>query len=224
MNTSQIDRRPIKSRDARWAHGLTDRLVRWGVSANAISVCGMISGIAAGICFAFTYVEQLRFVGFLVGALCVQLRLIANMLDGMVAIASQTNSPVGELYNEVPDRVSDTATLVGCGYAMGGTPLLGYWVTILAIFIAYIRATGCVAGSPQYYIGPMAKQHRMFVVTLFAIISAFLPLQTWFHLPWDPNAGWMTMGLMIILLGECITIYRRLNKIQQYLRSSQQDA
>jgi phosphatidylglycerophosphate synthase len=39
------------------------------------------------------------------------------MLDGMVALASCRDSKVGELYNEVPDRVSDAAVFIGVGYA-----------------------------------------------------------------------------------------------------------
>ena len=48
-----------------------------------------------------------------------RLRLLANLLDGMVAIGRGIASPVGELFNEVPDRVSDTAVLLGLGVAGG---------------------------------------------------------------------------------------------------------
>src|SRR6478672_1892595 len=51
------------------------------------------------------------------GAVCVQLRLLANLLDGMVAVASNRTSKLGELFNEFPDRLSDAATLIGLGYA-----------------------------------------------------------------------------------------------------------
>jgi len=33
---------------------------------------------------------------------CIQLRLLANMLDGMVAQDAETSSKLGELYNEGP--------------------------------------------------------------------------------------------------------------------------
>jgi phosphatidylglycerophosphate synthase len=82
-------------------------------------------------------------------AVGVQLRLLANMFDGMVAIETGRTSAVGELYNEVPDRVSDTAVLVGAGYAAGGCPVLGYVAALLAVFIAYVRAQGRVAGASQ---------------------------------------------------------------------------
>ena len=45
------DRRPIKSRDTRWAEAATQALVNTGVSPNTISVIGMIAALAAGVVF-----------------------------------------------------------------------------------------------------------------------------------------------------------------------------
>ena len=56
----------------------------------------------------------------------IQLRLAANMFDGMVAIETGKASPTGAIYNEIPDRVSDAAMFLGAGYAAGGQPPLGY--------------------------------------------------------------------------------------------------
>lgn len=58
------------------------------------------------------------------GAGGVQLRLMANLLDGMVAerlgVASSVANPLGLVYNDLPDRVSDIAILGGLGLALGG--------------------------------------------------------------------------------------------------------
>ena len=105
------------------------------------------------------------------GAVLVQARLTANLLDGMVAIESGRASRLGELFNEVPDRVSDAATLIGLGHAVGGIPWLGDLAAVLALFVAYVRSAARNAGAPQDYSGPMAKQHRMFVVTVTALVS-----------------------------------------------------
>ena len=45
----------------------------------------------------------------------------------MVAVASDRTSKLGELFNEVPDGLSDAATLVGLGYAAGGVPDSATW-------------------------------------------------------------------------------------------------
>src|SRR5262249_46597569 len=133
-------------------------LARWGVSPDGISLAGLACGIAAGVALASTEPEGFtRRIAFVAAALFVQLRLLANMLDGMVAVRSGKGSPVGELYNEVPDRLSDFATLAGAGYAHGGDVALGYVAACVALFTAYIRALGKTATGRQEFCGPMAK-------------------------------------------------------------------
>ena len=80
--------------------------------------CRICACIAAGLALGLTSVEYNR-IFWLFAALGAQLRLTANMLDGMVALASGRDSKVGELYNEVLDRVSDAAVFIGVGYAWG---------------------------------------------------------------------------------------------------------
>src|SRR5690349_24564187 len=109
MPYEPTERRPIKSRDSRWAAGFAERLIRIGASPNGISVFGMLAASAAGIAFAAT--SHTEGIGqrtlWLVGAALCQVRLLCNLFDGMVAVGRQIASSTGELYNEVPDRVCD---------------------------------------------------------------------------------------------------------------------
>src|SRR5207247_8844275 len=100
-----LDRRPLAARNWRVSHLLTTALVRLGVSPNAISIAGMLCAVAAGGCLAATRFspDWVRW-WWLLGATLIVARSLANMLDGMVAVASGKASPVGELFNEVPDR------------------------------------------------------------------------------------------------------------------------
>lgn len=213
------DRRPIKSRDWRIsqaaAHWLADR----NVSPNAISVAGMLCCLAAGAALVGTALfPELARLFWLAAAGLVVLRLTANMLDGMVAIASGKTSAVGELYNEVPDRVSDAATLIGAGYAVGGDPVLGFWAACAALFTAYVRTIGKVAGAPQEFCGPMAKQQRMAVIIIVALYAGLTPAA------WQPlwggehRLGLCALGLVVILAGSVITSIRRLMRIVRVLR------
>src|SRR5437870_7699212 len=215
MNESSvkaIDRRPIATRNRKWAQSATTWLASRNVSPNAISIAGMCASIAAGLALALTSVEYNR-VFWLVAALGAQLRLTANMLDGMVAVVSSRASKVGELYNEVPDRVSDAAVFIGAGFAWGGSAALGYIATILAIFTAYVRAAGKIAGAPNEFCGPMAKQHRMLVVTLICLYSAITP-RSWQMITFnDSQIGLMSLGLAVIVAGCVITVIRRLGRI-----------
>jgi phosphatidylglycerophosphate synthase len=212
-----VDRRPIATRNRRWAQSATAWLAAQSVSPNAISIAGMCACLAAGLALAVTSIEYNR-VFWLVGAVGAQLRLTANMLDGMVALASGRDSKVGELYNEVPDRISDAAVFIGAGYAWGGDVTYGYIATILAIFTAYIRAAGKIAGAPNEFCGPMAKQHRMLVITIACVYSMVVP-RSWqiFHLG-DVEIGVMGMGLIVIIVGCLLTVSRRLQRISRALR------
>lgn len=222
-----LERRPIKARNLRVMQRLADRLAQLGVSPNGISVAGMFCGILAGISFGATAAFSQgalplplgRFF-FLGAALGIQLRLLANLLDGMVAIAAGKASPVGELYNDVPDRVSDAATLIGAGYAAGGgDPVLGYAAASVALFTAYVRAVGKAAGAAQEYCGPMAKQQRMFILTVLAIYCALAPAN--WQPAWGENGNWglISAGLLVIMAGGVVTALRRLRRIAAQLRN-----
>jgi phosphatidylglycerophosphate synthase len=212
------NRRPIAVRGWAVFQWMARALARTGVSPNAISVAGMVAGIAAGAALAVTaHVSgRPRGLAWLAAALLVQLRLLANMLDGMVAIEGGKASPVGELYNEVPDRVSDVATLVGAGYAVGGDVAFGYPAACIALFTAYVRAVGKGATGRQEFCGPMAKQQRMFTVTVIAVYCGLAPIG------WQPTdeagRGLMAAGLLMIVLLGLATALRRLWRVAAHLR------
>lgn len=212
-----IDRRPIATRDRKWAQDATAWLASRNVSPNAISIAGMCTCIIGGIALGLTSIVDYRIL-WLIGALGAQLRLTANMLDGMVAITSSRTSKAGELYNEVPDRISDAAVFIGAGYAWGGNVTMGYIATILAIFTAYVRAAGKIAGAPNEFCGPMAKQHRMLVITLVCVYAAITPRSLQMITFNNSQIGLMTFGLVVIVLGCVITVVRRLSRIAHVLK------
>lgn len=206
------DRRPIATRNRKWAQTATAWLATRNVSPNTISIAGMCVCIVAGFSLAVTSFSYHR-IEWIIAALGAQSRLTANMLDGMVALASGRTSKVGELYNEVPDRVSDAAVFIGAGFAWGGNVTLGYVATILAIFTAYIRAAGKIAGAANEFCGPMAKQHRMFVITVACLFSAVTPRSWQFFQLGRFEAGVMSFALALIIMGCLITMVRRLRRI-----------
>ena len=212
-----MDRRPIATRNRKWAQAATVWLASRNVSPNTISIAGMCACMVAGVALAATSICDYRIL-WLVAAVGAQLRLTANMLDGMVALASGRASKTGELYNEVPDRVSDAAVFIGAGFAWGGNIALGYIATILSIFTAYVRAAGKIAGAPNEFCGPMAKQHRMLVITLICLCSTITPRSWQLITPDGSQFGLMTLGLAVIVVGCVITVIRRLNRIAHALK------
>src|SRR5271167_2346951 len=111
------DRRPIKTRSAWWAQAITRALVRLGVSPNQVSVTSVVFALAGAGCFGLEASGAAGAWVLLVAAVCIQLRLLANMLDGLIAVEGGRMTKSGELYNEIPDRIADVAFLAAAGYA-----------------------------------------------------------------------------------------------------------
>lgn len=207
-----MERRPIASRQTQWANRTAEAIARTGVTPNTISVLGMLAAILAGGAFLLTRTDfGPNWPWWLAGAMLCQIRLLANLFDGMVAQIQNTASPVGELYNEVPDRVSDAAILIGFGYAAGSIPWLGWTAAALAIFVAYVRVQAALAGAPNDFCGPFAKPQRMAVITIGAILAAAFG-----HL-WEPVP---IAALGLVAAGSLATARRRLARAARHLKNS----
>lgn len=138
---------------------------------------------------------------WLLAALGIQLRLLANLMDGLVAVEGGRGSPTGALFNELPDRPEDAILLVAASYA-SGIAWLGWLAALLALMTAYVRVLGASLGQGHDFGGPMAKQHRMAALTLGAIGSWGVALA-------DMNWPVMQGILAIIIAGSVLTIIRR---------------
>jgi phosphatidylglycerophosphate synthase len=214
MPTEPSGRRPLKSRGSPFFKKLAARLAVAGMSPNAISFSSILFGGMAGVALAATS----RFEGwqstmlFLAAAACIQLRLVANLLDGMVAVEGRRGGPTGDLWNEAPDRFADCAIFIGAGFAPGSHPLLGFGAALVAMFVAYVRALGSSVGAGQCFIGPQAKPHRMAVLTVACALSAVFRDRAPFE------ESFIALALWIVILGGAITAWRRLAFISQHLR------
>jgi phosphatidylglycerophosphate synthase len=135
------------------------------------------------------------------------------MLDGMVAVEGQRASSNGPLYNEVPDRIEDTLFLVAYGYA-AWLLWLGFVAALLAMFTAYIRVLGGSFGLPQDFRGPMAKQHRMAVLTL-GCLAALVESSI------GPTHYSLQFTLVVVAVGSLWTAVRRTLMISSQLVSRQ---
>jgi phosphatidylglycerophosphate synthase len=207
------ERRPIATRDAGWARALAARIARTGISANAISVLGAVFASVAGGAFVLSDGPAWR-AWLAVAAAGIQLRLLCNMFDGMVAVEHGRATPVGALYNDVPDRVADTVILVGAGYAVAAgpwSPTLGWACAVMAMFTAFVRVLGGALGTPQFFFGPQSKSQRMAVLTVAALLGAVMPYPEW--------AGRLvTVALVVVLVGSTITVVRRVRRVARELR------
>ncbi len=204
-------RRQLATRRAGWAIALARWLARVGVRPNAVSVAGIVFAAVAALAFMSSagVAPRSQAALLLIAAACIQLRLLCNLLDGMLAVEEGFKSATGDIYNELPDRLADILILVGAGYSIRALPYgetLGWAAALVAVLTAYVRLMGGSLGVTQHFIGPMAKQHRMFTLTMTTVLAAGEAVMT---LP--PRA--MRAGLVVIIIGSIATAIRRVARI-----------
>ncbi|WEX86441.1 CDP-alcohol phosphatidyltransferase family protein [Sinorhizobium garamanticum] len=201
--TETGDRRPLASRNTRWAGAIARWMAARAITPNQISQASMVAAALAGGAFflAGQNMGAARIVCLLSAALFCQLRLLCNLFDGMVAVEGGKGEPDGSFWNEFPDRVADLLIFTGLGYGIG-TPGLGWAAGAFAVLTAYVRELGRATGNPSDFSGPMAKQHRMATVTAAAAISLFEPL-------WQGHNEVLTIALWVVALGAALTAFRR---------------
>ena len=201
-----MERREVSSR----SNGLIRRSAAWlastRVTPNQISVSSIVAALAVPVGLQWLGGAA----GIVLALIGIQLRLLANVLDGLVAVEGGKSSALGALYNEFPDRIADTIVLVSLGCA-AGQPGLGWACALLAALTAYVRVFGGALGLPQVFAGPMAKQHRMAVASVMLVALLVLPRAA---------SDWaMLSGLWIIAIGSAWTCVRRTRGIAHALQS-----
>ncbi|NLY65458.1 MAG: CDP-alcohol phosphatidyltransferase family protein [Alcaligenaceae bacterium] len=197
-DTSAENRRPIASRQNRLVIAFVSFLAKQSFPTpnqiSCISIVFATLGAAALLIWPTT-------PGLVLCAIGIQLRLLCNLLDGMVALEGGKKTATGEIFNEFPDRIADTVLIVALGYAIQ-IPWLGWLGALLAALTAYIRVFGGSLGLPQSFRGPMAKQHRMAVLTISCLLGA-VESSLW------PTQYCLILASIIIASGSLITCYTR---------------
>jgi phosphatidylglycerophosphate synthase len=162
-----MERRPLASRSSSWAQWLAARLTMSQITPNQISLLSVgWAVLGGGLLFWGT-----GWLAFIATAACVQLRLVCNLLDGMVAIEGGKSTATGALFNEIPDRIADPLFLMPLGYAAGYS-WLGWLAALLAVLTAYIRVLGGALGQEQDFGGILPKQRRMAILTIALLAAA----------------------------------------------------
>lgn len=212
-------RRPIPARNVAAAKATAAWLAHAGVTPDQVSIWGLLAGVMSGAFLVATALEPgfARLMWF-AAAIAVLLRGLCNMFDGMVAVEHGRATPAGLLYNEIPDRVSDVALLVGAGYSLGGDPLAGWCAACLALLVTIVRLVATLAGAPADFSGVMAKQQRMYTLAAVAVYLSIAP-SDW-RPSWgsDHHFGLMAIGLWIVAGGSLLTMIGRVRRALAALR------
>ncbi|WP_231559495.1 CDP-alcohol phosphatidyltransferase family protein [Kocuria sp. ZOR0020] len=213
-------RRSVPQRTTGWAQRTAALLQRLHLTPNMISVASVVIAAIGCTCLVLAGIHDdalPRTLLLLTAALCAPLRLLANMLDGMLAVEGGMSSPVGDLYNELPDRLSDILFLAGAGYAatqVCGGITVGWVAASLAVLTAYVRSLGAAQGLSNHFNGPMSKPRRMWILVLGCLAALTEPL-----LP-VPLGTSLVVALVVISLGSLVTVVVRLRRIAADLRAT----
>ena len=82
---------------------------------------------------------------------------------------------------------------------------------LLAALTAYVRATGGALGLPQDFRGPMAKPHRMALLTVACLVGAV-------EAAWNGTRWTLLAAAIVIALGSALTCATRTRSISRALR------
>lgn len=180
----------------RVAHPFASLLVRVGVTANGITLTGLVLTCAAAI--------GLFGNGHLVvGAIVIALCSLLDLLDGAVARAGDGGSPYGALLDAVSDRIADGVILSALLWWLVYTePDSRYTLVmllaclVLSQVVSYSKARAD-AGGLRTPGGLMERADRLVLILLGAGLEGL-------GVPWA-----LEVGLTAVAVGSLVTIVQR---------------
>lgn len=202
-----MNRRPIKTRNTAIAQRIAQWLATTAIKPDHISILSMVAAGFAGVSFYVSAQVSLfpQVILLLLAAALCQGRLLCNLFDGMLATQAGKSSAGGALWNEFPDRFADVFILVGVGCAVDAAAL-GWAAAAMAIMTAYVRELGTQVTGITDFSGPMAKPHRMAVMTVAALLAV---VEAW----WLGSVFILEVSLWIVVSGALYTSVNRLRRL-----------
>lgn len=183
------------------------RLVRLGITANAVTVFAACLSIAAGASIAI-WSEHPQVLLMLPSVLLVRMAL--NAIDGMIAREFNMKSDLGAVLNELGDIISDAALYLPLAYVAG----FEAWAIVVVVVLAGVTETAGVLmaqlGASRRYDGPMGKSDRALV---FGILGLLIALGT-------PVGVWLDGVLLCVMALLALTVLRRVIAGLAELRTS----
>jgi phosphatidylglycerophosphate synthase len=207
----------MRLRENTWVKGTAFWLLRAGGRPNQVSASSVVFASLSGICLvvAATTAGRWAAISFAAAGAFISLRGLCNLCDGLMAIEGGLRTKSGEIFNDLPDRLSDSIVFVAAGHSLASMNWgreLGWAAALLAVMTAYVRVLGASSGASQQFGGPMAKTHRMAVMAA-ACLAASVEAASG-H---TPRA--VVVALAIVVIGCVATIGRRTLRVVRELEA-----
>ncbi|MCE7735300.1 MAG: CDP-alcohol phosphatidyltransferase family protein [Candidatus Heimdallarchaeota archaeon] len=177
-----------------------EKLAKWGVHPNMITMIGLAMGILAG----WAFVSEAYMVAFI----AIALSGIFDVLDGGVARVGGYASGEGAFLDSVADRLGESAIYIGIvlGFTELSHQLLGLGLLVLSFSISYLRARGEGLGVELAGIGVMERAERMTALFIAALLAHFI----------GPSVFVITLFIILILVA--ITVVHRFVRVYSELK------
>lgn len=191
----------IKPKFQRAIKPIKEMCIKYHISPDLLNVAAVVVVVLIGY---LLFTSRTHPLSLIIIPLLVFIRLTFNALDGMVARDTGVTSAIGEVHNEVLDRVSDIIIILALGWSGQCNAMLTAIASSTMLLSSYIGIVSKAVGGPRIYKGIMCKPDRMIIIGLMALVGV------WIH----TSVVWNT-GLLIILVGTVITCIQRYTIIRQ---------
>lgn len=139
---------------------------------------------------------------------CLLLRLLFNLMDGLLARETGLADAFGEVKNEFGDRIADVSIFMGLAFGGYADARLVGLVLALVLCGSYLGILGKALGGPRVYGGVFGKGDRMISLALFSLYVVFTNNRQHYD---------FYLGFAILAAG--VTIIQRLRSIHGITKS-----
>ena len=168
---------------------LLQRLRKWGVSPNLLTLMGILLSLAMGIYALYGD----RTIALILLPIVLLLRMALNALDGMMARQYNLQSKMGALLNEIGDVVSDIVLYYPLYVLFAMDQIWIMCFLLLSVLNEFAGILGQALGGARRYDGPMGKSDRALVVGVLSLLFLFKAPIYW-YLTWI----WMVVFCLLI--------------------------
>ncbi len=176
---------------------LLQRLRKWGVSPNLLTLMGILLSLAMGIYALYGD----RTIALILMPIVLMLRMALNALDGMMARQYNLQSKMGALLNEIGDVVSDIVLYYPLYVLFAMDQVWIMCFLLLSVLNEFAGLLGQALGGARRYDGPMGKSDRALVVGVLSLLFLFKA----------PIYGYLTWIWMLVF---CLLIWSTLKRLR----------
>lgn len=190
---------PLRTAFLNLVDPVADRLIKWHVQPNAITVASVVVLLGSGLAFGTGFPQM--------GAFWLLLSGLLDILDGKVARRGGTTSTFGAFFDSTLDRFGEAALFSGIAIYFVTTPgqrwpILGLGVSLLCLagsfLVSYARARAEGLGL-ECKVGIAQRPERILGLGLPTLLFGAGP-----H-------GWLLLGLMLALaVANVVTVIQRI--------------